>query len=102
MSPQTIEMHFTEIMQLACLLKDQAKQLKILGDEELMQIIRENRACWESECADILAQKEVRLGTELINEAENLDKTAAEMESRAKKMYQSEMMNVRLGTLRIY
>ena len=102
MQPQTIEMHFTEIMRLARILNDQTRTLKTVGEEELMQIIRENKSCWNSECADILLQKEVRLGNELIREAEKLEKTALEMETKAKKMYQSEWMNVCLGTIRRY
>jgi len=102
MSPQTIEMHFSEIMRLSEELCGLADHLKALGERELMQLIRENRECWSSECADILGKKEVNTGRCLCAEADRLLKTAKEMESRAQKMYQSEMLNIRLAANRIY
>lgn len=102
MSPQTIEMHFAEIMHLSKELDGLAKKLKILAEQEVMQMIRENRACWVSECVDILGEKGGKIGSDLYTEAERLLKTASEMESRAQRMYQTEMMNIRLAATRIY
>ncbi len=102
MSPQTIEMHFAEIMNLAEALRGQAGSLKALGEQEVMEAVRGGRACWISECADILGRKEVKISTELCAEADRLLKLAEEMERRARKMYQSEMMNIRLASMRIY
>lgn len=102
MSPQTIEMHFAEIMHLSEELDGLARSLKTLAEQEMMQMIRGNRACWVSKCADILGEKEGKLESSLCAEAEKLLKTAKEMESRAQKMYQTEMMNIRLAATRIY
>ena len=46
MSPQTIEMHFAQIMQVAESLTDLSKSLRALGEQELLQAVRENRA-WD-------------------------------------------------------
>ena len=102
MSPQTIEMHFAQIMHLSEELESQAKSLKALAEQEMMHLIRGNRRYWVSECADILGGKEGKICSSLCAEAESLLKTAGEMESRAQKMYQSEMMNIRLAAVRIY
>lgn len=102
MSPQTIEMHFAEIMRLAKELDGLSGSLRNLAEQEMMQMIRGNRACWDSRCADILGEKEGRIGSSLRMESEKLLKTAREMESRAQKMYQTEMMNIRLAAIRIY
>ncbi len=102
MSPQTIEMHFAEIMRLSEELDHLAQSLKLLAEQEMMQMIRENRACWVSKCADILGEKEGKISGSLCAEAERLLKTATEMKDRAQKMYLSEMMNIRLAATRIY
>ena len=102
MSPQTIEMHFAEIMRLSEALCNLASKLKVLGEQEMAQIIRRNRACWISECAEILGRKEVKISDDLCAEANRLSELAKEMERRAQKMYQSEMLNIRLATTRIY
>lgn len=102
MSPQTIEMHFAQIMQAAESLTDLSKSLRALGEQELLQAVRENRACWMGRCADILGEKEGRTGNSLCAEADRISKIAKEMEDRARKMYQSEMMNIRLAATRIY
>ena len=102
MSPQTIEMHFAQIMQVAESLTDLSKSLRALGEQELLQAVRENRACWMGRCADILGEKEGRTGNSLCAEADRISKIAKEMEDRARKMYQSEMTNIRLAATRIY
>lgn len=102
MSPQTIEMHFAEIMHLSEQLSTLAKSLKLAAEEELMQNICENKACWNSECADILAGKEVKLAGGITARAKDLEKIAGEMEDQAKRMYQSEMLNIQLAATRIY
>lgn len=102
MSPQKIEMHFTEIMHLAARLRELSGKLKSTSENKVMQIACENRACWNSECADIVVQKEVKISGQLVSEAENLAAIAEEMESQARKMYQSEMFNYQLAATRIY
>ena len=102
MSPQTIEMHFAQIMQVAESLTDLSKSLRALGEHELLQAVRENRACWMGRCADILGEKEGRTGNSLCAEADRISKIAKEMEDRARKMSQSEMMNIRLAATRIH
>lgn len=99
---QTIEMDFTRIMDLSEALCGLAESLQVLGEQEIMGVVSAGRTCWVSECADILGKKEVKIGSSLCAEADRLRKMAEEMESRARKMYRSEMLNIGLGTVRIY
>lgn len=101
-SLQTIEMHFKEVTQLSRQLANLAKNLKAVGEEDIMRLVSEEKRCWNSECADVLTGKEVKLGRLLISEAERILKTAEEMEERAKKMYQAEMLSNQLAAVRVY
>ncbi|MCM1135544.1 MAG: hypothetical protein NC400_08210 [Clostridium sp.] len=102
MSLQTIEMHFAEVMKLSEQLSGLAEVLKTLGSEEIMRISAAGKSCWNSKCADIVAGKEVKLGMELVSEAEVLLEIAKELERRAQKMYRTEILNSRLAATRIY
>ena len=102
MSQSTIEMHFKEIMDLAGQLRELSKLLGSVAEEEMMQNICNIKAGWNSECADILVGKEVRIASRLAQEADQLKEIAVEMESQAKKMYQSEIRNTQLAVTRIY
>lgn len=102
MSLQTIEMHFEEVMKLSELLSGLAKELKGLGDEEVMRLSASVRKGWSSECADAVAGKEARLGGQLISEAELLLGIANELEQKAGKMYRTELMNSHTAAIRIY
>ncbi len=102
MSLQTIEMHFKEVMDLAARLKDLSNELNNLAQEEILKIIKGVRSEWNSECADVLLEKEVRLAAGLEEEANQLHIIAEEMESQAKKMYQWEIINTRLAVTRVY
>ena len=102
MSSQTIEMHFKEIMSLAMHLKELSRELDHLVQEKMMQIVYSIKAGWNSECADVLVGKEVKLAALLIEEANQLNSLALDMEERAEKMYQQEMANTRLAVTRIY
>lgn len=102
MSPQTIEMHFKEIMDLSDHLKGLARKLRDTAEVEMMETICSIKAGWNSECADILVGKEVKIAAGLAEEAIKLNALAMEMESKAKKMYQSEIENTRLAAARIY
>lgn len=102
MSLQTIEMHFAEVKQLSGQLAELARALKSAGEDDLMRLAGEGRRCWISECSDVLSGKEVKLGMLLISEAERILKIAEEMEERAKKMYQAEMLSNQLAAVRIY
>ncbi len=102
MSPQKIEMHFTEIMQLSEQLRNLATALKEKAEDELMQIICENKSSWNSACEDILSGKEVRISARIAAEADELLMISGEMEEQAKKMYQMEMLNCQLAATRIY
>lgn len=102
MSSQTIEMHFKEIMNLAFRLRELSGKLDDLAAEKMMQIVYGIKAVWNSECADLLTGREVKLAALLMEEAKQLDGLAADMESRAEKMYQQEMANIRLAVTRIY
>ena len=101
-SSKEIEMHFAEIMHLAEQIESLAGALKTAAQDELMQIICKNRACWNSRCADILIGKEAQIGAGLIHEAVELFEIADQMEHQAKRMYQAELMNNQLATTRIY
>lgn len=102
MSPQMIEMHFKETMDIAVRLNELSKRLEDVAEKKMMQIICSIKADWNSECADILVGKEVRIASELAKEADQLNALAVEVESRAKKMYQSEILNTQLAITRIY
>lgn len=102
MSPQMIEMHFKETMDIAVRLNELSKRLEDVAEKKMMQIICSIKADWNSECADILVGKEVRIASELAKEADQLNALAVEVESRAKKMYQSEISNTQLAITRIY
>lgn len=102
MSPQKIEMYFTEIMQLSEQLRNLAIELKEKAEDELMQIICENKSSWNSACEDILSGKEVRISVRIAAEADELLVISGEMEEQAKKMYQMEMLNCQLAATRIY
>ncbi len=102
MSPQKIEMYFTEIMQLSEQLRNLATALKEKAENELMQIICENKSSWNSACEDILSGKEVRISARIAAEADELLMISGEMEEQAKKMYQMEMLNCQLAATRIY
>ena len=102
MSSQTIELHFNEIMGLASQIRESSRELNSLAENKLMQIICNIKAAWNSECADILTGKEVKIASSLIEEAKHLNDLAQEMESQAGKMYQREIENTRLAITRIY
>lgn len=102
MSSQTIELHFKEIMSLVSRMKEVKRKFSSLAGEEMMQIISSIQAGWNSECADILTGKEVKIVSMLLEEAEHLNALAEEMEDQAEKMYQREIINVRLAFTRNY
>ncbi len=99
---QKIEVYFAEIMQLSEQLCLVANALKAISENELMQIVCENKTCWNSQCGDILTQKEVKISRGLKLEADRLEKISREMERQAKRMYRSELVNVQRGATRIY
>lgn len=102
MSPQqSIEMHFNQIMRISRELGDLTGSLQAL-ETEVSELSRRNKTCWSGECARILAGKEVKIAGRLGAEAQALLRTAGEMEDRAKRMYQSEMMNIHLAAARDY
>lgn len=102
MSPQKIEMHFQEIKNLADRMKDISEEIKQTVQEEFMSAVNNTKAAWNSECADLLIGKEVRLCGQLLEEADCLMKLAAQMEEQAEKMYRREMTNRVLAETRIY
>ena len=61
MQSQTIELHFKEIMSLASRIKELKRKLSTLVGEEMMQIINSIQVDWNSECADVLTGKEVKI-----------------------------------------
>ncbi|NBJ93586.1 hypothetical protein [Parablautia muri] len=97
-----IEMHFTEILHLSKQLRALSKIVKNFSEVELMQEICEIKVGWNSECADVLAQKEGKILEGISIEAEKMNKVAEEMEEWAKKMYQSEMTNSQIAVFRSY
>jgi len=101
-SSKEIEMHFAEIMHLAEQIEMLAGTLKSAAEDELMQVICKNRACWNSICADILIGKEVKIGAGLLHEANKLYEIGKQMKQQAKRMYQAELMNNQLAATRVY
>ena len=97
-----IEMNFTESMHLTKQIHQLAKELKITAEDEMMQNICENKTCWNSECADTLMGKEVKICVQLSAEADKLNAIAEEMENQIRRMYQSELFNNQLAVTRIY
>lgn len=102
MPSQTIELHFKEIMSLASRLKELSGELDSLAGDKMMQLICNIKTDWNSECADILTGREVKIASLIIEEARHLNDLAQEMESQAEKMYQREIENTRLAVTRIY
>ncbi len=100
--PQTIEMHFKEIMGLAENMDELARKLCRTAEEEIPGIVGSTKAGWNSHCMDILAGKEVKTAAALAAEADRLKELSAETEARAKEMYQWEMTNIRLAVHRTY
>ena len=97
-----IEMHFTEVMRLSEQIDKLAGDLRVTARDEVMQIICKNKACWTSNCAEILIGKEEKIGMGLLFEAEELCRIAAEMRQQAKRMYQAELTNNQLAATRTY
>lgn len=102
MSSQVIELHFKEIMSLASRIRELAGKINSQAEGNLMQVIGSIQAGWNSECADILTGKEVKIVSMMIEEAEHLNSLAEEIEEQAEKMYQREIINVRLAFTRNY
>lgn len=102
MSKAKIEMHFQEIKQLSDQVRDLAERMKKKVQEELMGAVTGTKQVWNSECADLLIGKEVRLCGQLLEEADELLRIAVQMEEQAEKMYRMEMINHLLAETRIY
>lgn len=97
-----IKMHFTEIMHLSEQIDKLAEDLRLAADNELMQIICNNKTCWNSSCAEILIGKEEKIGKGLLFEAEELCQIAKEIRQQAKRMYRAELTNNQLAATRTY
>ena len=97
-----IEMHFAEIMHLSEQIDKLSGDLRTVSQEELMQTICKNKACWNSSCAEVLIGKEAKIGIGLISQAEELCRIAGEMRQQAKRMYQAELTNNQLAATRTY
>lgn len=97
-----IEMHFAEILHLSEQMERLSEALKKTAQDELMQIVCKNKACWNSSCADLLLRKEAQIGTGLISQAEQLCQIAGKMRRQAKRMYQAELENHQLAATRTY
>lgn len=97
-----IEMHFTELMGVSGELKELAEEMHKGVETELTESIGLLRAGWNSICADILAGKEVEIAGEIARQAEEMAALAQEIESVARKMYQSEIANQVRARTRIY
>ena len=101
-SPQTIEIHFKEIMNLSVQLQELSRTIDTVAQNEFIHMIHDIKADWNSECADIISGKEVEIAADLAQESNILKSIATEMECQAKKMYQTEMFNTQLALTRIY
>ena len=102
LSPQKIEMHFQEIKSLSEQIKGLSEEIRRKSQEEFLHVVSHTKQVWNSECADLLTGKEVRLGGQLAEEADELLKIAEKMEKQAEEMYRMEKVNQLLAETRIY
>lgn len=97
-----INIRFREVMNLAEQISQASQKVSKLADGELFQILCSTKAVWQSESADLFCQKEVKVGEQLMKEADILQKLSQELAERAKAMYLAESANSLLAKTRIY
>ena len=102
MTLQQIEMHFNEIINLSIMMKEHAKALHRISQEEILQVTSLTKVGWKSVCANIYMQKEVKISEQLIQEAQQLLKLAVKMEEQAMAMYRAEIRNSDIAATRVY
>ena len=102
MPSQKIEMHFKEIMNLSEQVRVLGEEIRRKAQEDMMSVISNTKAAWNSKCADLLVGKEVRLNGRLMQEADELIRLADGMREQAENMYHMEMTNNLLAQARIY
>lgn len=102
MLPWTIEMHFKETMALAEQLKNLSRAVKDVSENQIMQTAYQIKTDWNSECADIILGKEVKLVAGLLKESDTLNRIAEEIEGQARELYQAELLGAQLARTRIY
>ncbi len=97
-----IEVNFREAMKLSAQLEGLAEAMKILGEDTLMQNICAIKTVWNSESADLFLGKEVKLVSQLQEEAIQIKELAGDLAKCAQIMYQIEMGNQILAVTRLY
>ena len=102
MTLQQIEMHFNEVMNLAIIMREHAKALHRIAQEEILQVACSTKTGWKSACANIYMQKEVKVSDQLTQEAQRLLKLAVKMEEQAMAMYRAEIRNSGIAATRVY
>ena len=97
-----ISIRFKEVIYLAEQLMQISQKLEGIAQEELFRILCTTKEVWQSESADLLCQKEVKMIEQLLEEKETLQKLSGQLEERAKAMYLAECTNSLLAKTRIY
>ncbi len=102
LSPQTIEIHFKEVLAISEKIKRVSEELERIGQEVIPEILCETKRRWNSEAARKLVERELKMGNEYCNAARCLGALAAELSEQAQEIYKTEMCNLTLASTRIY
>lgn len=101
-SPQTIEIHFKEVLAIAEKIRCLSEELGRIGQETIPGIICETKRGWESEAAQKLVERELKMSNEYCEASRRLGVLAAKMKEQAEEMYRTEMCNLSLASTRTY
>lgn len=102
LSPQTIEIHFKEVLAIAEKVKYLSEELGKIGQDTLPGIICDTKRGWNSEIAQKLVERELKVSGIYGEAARGLAALAAEMKEQAEEMYRTEMCNLTLASTRTY
>lgn len=99
---EKIEIRFTEVMNLSEQIGSISGQISKVAKQSILQLTDSTKAVWQSQSADLLCIKEVKISEQLTKEAENIRKIAVELEEGARAMYLAESANNLLARTRVY
>lgn len=102
LSPQTIEIHFKEVLAIAEKIGHLSQELGKIGQETIPGIICGTKRGWDSEAAQKLVERELKAGNEYCEMAGCLEALAEEMKEQAQEMYRAEMCSLTLASTRVY
>ena len=98
----SIEMDFRQAKQQAEELEELARSLEQLAERQFAGAMQEISVHWKGENANAYLQKGSRLEANMKATAKEIKKTATQIRSTAKKIYDAEMFAKRLAEKRIY